>query len=118
MTPNPESCYRDSSGDYVHSNGECPDNFSSDLESGFCPFQEWDVCYDQLRLIETVPFFPSYFRNPAAARSQNMLKGFGSHCFTHHYRYVLATQKIKTKLTLTLSEILISHTRISGKIDI
>jgi hypothetical protein len=46
-------------------------------------------------LDETAPFLSSYFRNPAGARSQDILNGFDGHCFIHKYRQVLGTHVVE-----------------------
>jgi hypothetical protein len=74
------NCFRNHSGTYVHNH----------YDNAFCPFEEYDVCHDQLCWIKTAPFLSCYFRNPAGARSQNILHGFSGHCFTHRHRYALA----------------------------
>lgn len=85
-TAYPDHCYRNSSGRYEHYNSDCPAHFSSFSDSLACPFEEWDMCHDQLRWIETAPFLSCYFRNPIGARSQNILDGFAGHSFIHRYR--------------------------------
>ncbi|CAN9474201.1 unnamed protein product [Alternaria alternata] len=93
--PYPEECYRDSSGEWEHCNSDCPWNSSSGLDDGVCPFLEWETSNDWLNWIETAPFLSSYFRNPAGARSQDILNGFDGHCFIHKYRQVLGTHVVE-----------------------
>jgi hypothetical protein len=88
----PDFCFRDRSGKYDHHDGTCPAQSPQALDDQVCPFEEWDVCNDQLRWIDTAKFLSCYFRNPAGARSQRILYGFDRHCFVHHYRCVPVAQ--------------------------
>jgi hypothetical protein len=91
-----DCCYRDDSGTYIHYNSKCPINFWSDDHSGVCPFEQLEGFNDKLRWIEAAPFLSCYFRNPAGARSQNILNGFSVLRFTRHYRYVSVTQTTRS----------------------
>lgn len=83
----PDCCSRDSSGEYNHRNPDCPTNrYLEDPDYTTCPFKEIDRCSDQIHWIKTAPFLSCYFRNPAAAKSQNILDGSSNYGFTYRYR--------------------------------
>jgi hypothetical protein len=83
----PGHCYHNnSSGEYEHCNHACPFNTSEDDDVPKCPFEEWEYWNDQLKWIEYEPSLSSYFRDPAGARSQNILIGFYGYRFIHEYR--------------------------------
>jgi hypothetical protein len=86
----PDFCFRDHSGKYEHDNGQCPVNSSSGMDHGVCPFEQWDGCNDQLRWIDSARLMSCYFRNPAGACSQQILRGFDKHSFIHYYRCVIS----------------------------
>ncbi|KAG9190017.1 hypothetical protein G6011_08105 [Alternaria panax] len=84
----PDKCYLDNEGDYIHCNSGCPASYSAESEFVICPFEELEMCNEYLLRIETMPFLSCYFRDPASARSQSILNGFGGHSFIRQYRQV------------------------------
>lgn len=82
----PDYCYLEYSGKYNHDNYNCPINSLTASIDSVCPFEEWDVCNKQLRWIQTMPFLSCYFRNPAGARSQNILNSINGHGYIHDYK--------------------------------
>lgn len=112
----PDFCFRDHSGKYEHSNGQCPVNPSHVFDCPVCPFEEWDVCNDQLRWIDTAKFLSCYFRNPAGAHSQQILHGFDKHLFIHYYRYVMSRRVVDCEIlkVVTPLETLSCHRIVFG----